>query len=233
MASSQSPDSPASTRLSSSRGRGGKAPLLRWLPIRTCAGNWKPARTAAAPRQRTRSRWRPWSAACRSCGTPRPGWSPPTTGCGAWPAAGSSPRWRRCCSTPRTASRRASAARSSSRRCWRGGGPGTKGRNKSQRRRKRALRTAVNVQGPVSSCLRHSHSRRSTEPEGCVPCPVLTSGTPVAPFPAIRTRATGAGRKDEGQGRKRAEHGGGRAVRTSGKSPSQGHSISTRIHSKT
>lgn len=214
MALSQSVGSPASTKQSSSRGRGGKAPPLRWLPTPTCAGNWKMARTTPAQSRTTQSCWCPWSAACRSCGPPRTGWSPPTTGCGVWPAAGSSPRWRCCWSTSNMASKRALAARSFTRSCWREGGPGAKCRSKSQRGRDRALWTGVKVQDPVSSCFRHSHGQRSNELE--VMCPALRS--PPAPQ-LLLSRPSGPQPRVQGE---RMRAGEGSVPRWEGREKGQG-----------
>lgn len=125
MALSQSPGSPLSGRLSSSSVSGGKAPPLRWPPTQTCAGSWKTASTTAR-RLRTL-----WTAACRSYEHHQTGWSPPTMACAVWPAAESSLRWRRCWTTPSMASKMASAAKYSSRRCWKGSGPGIKSRTNS------------------------------------------------------------------------------------------------------
>lgn len=125
MASSPSPGSPLSVRLSSSSDSGGKAPPSKWPPTQTCAGSWKPANTTA------RSLRTLWTAACRSCEHHQTGWSLPTTAFAVWPAVESSPRWRRCWTTPSMASAMASAARYSLRRCWKGSGPGIKGRTNS------------------------------------------------------------------------------------------------------
>ncbi|KAF7464802.1 hypothetical protein GHT09_005689 [Marmota monax] len=237
LASSQSAGSPASVKPSSSRDRGRKALPLRWLPTLTCTGSWKPAKTTAVQRPTMQSCWSHWSAASRTCGPTQTGWSPPTMGSAAWPAAGSSPHWRHCWSMPNMASEKASAARSFLRRCWRGGRPRAKGRTNRWRKRNKAFLTVVNVPGPRARCFFHSRRRgrrrssssSSSSSELEVRCPPLPSPAApgAAPSPVSRNRDTWAGREDQGLGGRKQWSLEQQDRR--GRGPSPGHSISTSV----
>lgn len=137
----------------------------------------------------------PLSAACRSCGTPRTGWSPPTTGCGkqsgllpALPHAGGT-AGARPVRHPEGFSCQIFFEEMLERRRARDQGQEQEPEEEQESASDSSERPKPCGQDAfVTVTVAEALSRRY------VPCPVLTSGTQCRSFPGHQTRATRAGR---------------------------------------